>query len=96
MGEMGMEFSEMAKTLSGYNTLGIRANIVMKDKKIKPFLALVKWSQLGVDNPNPKVIFARCEGTIDFPVEGDDYETLIKSIRSADYIVEDFIRKMNE
>jgi len=93
---MAMEFSEMAKTLSGYNTLGIRANIEMKDKKIKPFLALVKESQLGVDNPNPTVTFIRCQGTTSFPVEENEYHTLVKNVKSADYIVEDFIKKMNE
>jgi hypothetical protein len=93
---MAKKMNEMVSSLSGYNTLGIRANIVMKDKKIKPFIALVKWSELGFENPNPKVIFGRFEGTIDFPVDGDEYETFIKNVLSADYIVEDFIRKMNE
>ncbi|MCJ8289914.1 MAG: hypothetical protein HRT58_09640 [Crocinitomicaceae bacterium] len=91
---MAKKLGEMEKALSGYNTLGIRANIVMKSSKTEPFLALIKDVDIGLDNP--KVIFIRCEGTESFPVDEDQYETLVKNVKTADYIIEDFIRKMNE
>ena len=91
---MAKKLGEMEMALSGYKTLGIRANIVMKSKNIQPFLALIKDVGIGLDNP--EVIFLRCEGTTSFPVEENEYHTLVKNVKSADYIVEDFIKKMNE
>lgn len=91
---MAKKISEIEMDLSGYHSMGVRATIFMRSKKVKPFLALVKDIDFGLDNP--KVIFVRCEGTEDFPVEGNEFITEVKNVKDTEFMELDFLRKMNE
>lgn len=85
---MGIE-SEIGKSLSLFKTFDIKVKIVLKSKKIDPFIARVKDFNFKEDDD--RVIFKRCEETI-FPTDTEEkkessYMIYIKNIKSVEKIL---------
>lgn len=76
-------------------TLGIRALVVMKSKKHKPFLALVK--EFNYEEEDARITFEKCIGTDHFPNDEkmETYTTYVKNIKSVNFLNEDYVRNMS-